>query len=87
MACIADVIGAASRGIGFAGLQFLIVLGAAAGPLVVGAVSDAMGSLLGAMYALIVPMLIGAVLVLWARRHFEADAGRVLDRARSETAE
>ena len=83
-ACIADVVIASSRGIGFALIQFLIALGSAFGPLIVGGVSDAVGSLTAAMYALVVPMVLGAALIVRGRRHFERDSGRVLDAARAE---
>ena len=44
-AASADVVPASRRGLGFAVLQFLMTLGGAAGPLLVGIVSDAVGSL------------------------------------------
>ncbi|WP_436762580.1 MFS transporter [Streptosporangium sp. V21-05] len=81
-ASLADVIGAASRGLGFAVLQVLITAGAAFGPLVVGIASDGTGSLISAMYVLIVPMVIGGLLTLAARGFFESDARRVLEAAR-----
>ncbi len=81
-ASLADVIGAASRGLGFAVLQVLITAGAAFGPLVVGIASDGTGSLISAMYVLIVPMVIGGLLTLSARGFFESDARRVLEDAR-----
>ncbi|MEU4536296.1 MFS transporter [Streptosporangium sp. NPDC023825] len=81
-ASLADVIGAASRGLGFAVLQVLITAGAAFGPLVVGIASDSTGSLISAMYVLIVPMVIGGLLTLFARGFFESDARRVLEDAR-----
>lgn len=81
-ASLADVIGAASRGLGFAVLQVLITAGAAFGPLVVGIASDGTGSLISAMYVLIVPMVIGGLLTLSARGFFESDARRVLEAAR-----
>ncbi|TYB68951.1 MFS transporter [Nonomuraea sp. PA05] len=81
-ACIADVVGAGSRGVGFAVLQFLLTIGAAFGPLIVGMASDASGSLLVAMYALIVPMVVGGLVVLASRGSYEREAARVLDEAR-----
>ncbi|MEV1003957.1 MFS transporter [Nonomuraea sp. NPDC050202] len=81
-ACIADVVGARSRGVGFAVLQFLLTVGAAFGPLIVGLTSDATGSLLVAMYALIVPMVLGGLVVLTSRGSYEREAARVLDDAR-----
>ena len=50
-AASADVVPASRRGLGFALLQFLMTLGGAAGPLLVGIVSDAVGSLRLAMLA------------------------------------
>ncbi|GAA4956960.1 MFS family permease [Nonomuraea thailandensis] len=82
-ACIADVVGAGSRGVGFAVLQFLLTVGAAFGPLIVGMTSDATGSLLVAMYALIVPMVLGGLVVLTSRGSYEREAARVLDDARN----
>ncbi|MGJ6962856.1 MFS transporter [Streptosporangium sp. G11] len=81
-ASLADVIGAASRGLGFAVLQVLITAGAAFGPLIVGIASDSSGSLISAMYVLIVPMVVGGLLTLSARGFFESDARRVLEAAR-----
>lgn len=81
-ASLADVISAASRGLGFAVLQVLITAGAAFGPLVVGIASDGTGSLISAMYVLIVPMAIGGLVTLSARGFFESDARRVLEAAR-----
>ncbi|NUS04119.1 MAG: MFS transporter, partial [Nonomuraea sp.] len=82
-ACIADVVGARSRGVGFAVLQLLLTVGLAFGPLIVGMTSDATGSLLLAMYALIVPMIIGGLVVLASRGSYEREAARVLDEART----
>ncbi|MEU4579145.1 MFS transporter [Nonomuraea sp. ATR24] len=81
-ASVADVVGARSRGLGFAVLQFLLTLGAAFGPLIVGITSDATGSLVTAMYALIVPMVLGGLLVLSARGSYERESAKVLDEAR-----
>jgi MFS family permease len=72
-AAYADVLPATRRGIGFALLQFLLVLGGAMGPLLVGAASDLTGSLATAWYALLVPMLAGSAVILRARRHQDAD--------------
>ncbi|WP_090945875.1 MFS transporter [Nonomuraea jiangxiensis] len=82
-ACVADVVTATSRGVGFAVLQVLLTIGVAFGPLVVGMTSDATGSLLLAMYALIVPMVLGGLVVLAARGSYEREAARVLDDART----
>ncbi|MFI6478628.1 MFS transporter [Nonomuraea sp. NPDC050663] len=81
-ACIADVVGAGSRGVGFAVLQLLLTIGLAFGPLIVGLTSDATGSLLLAMYALIVPMILGGLVVLASRGFYEREAARVLEEAR-----
>jgi hypothetical protein len=81
-AAIADVLIASSRGIGFSMVQFLIAGAAAWSPLLVGALSDRLGSLAGAMYVLVLPGVAGGWLVLLARRTFDEDAGRVLDAAR-----
>ncbi|MGH3392616.1 MAG: MFS transporter [Actinomadura sp.] len=83
-ASLADVVVAASRGLGFALLQLCITAGAAFGPLVVGIASDRSGSLATAMYVLTVPMMLGGLLSLAARGFFERDAQRVLDSARAE---
>ncbi|MEU6796218.1 MFS transporter [Nonomuraea wenchangensis] len=82
-ACIADVVAASSRGVGFAVLQVLLTIGAAFGPLIVGIASDATGSLLVAMYALIVPMILGGLVVLASRGSYEREAARVLEDARN----
>lgn len=84
MASVADVLVATSRGIGFSLLQFLVAGAGAGSPLLVGVVSDLTGSLVSGMYALVVPGALGGVLVLMARRHFDDDAGRVLDAAADE---
>ncbi|SDL43579.1 Predicted arabinose efflux permease, MFS family [Nonomuraea maritima] len=81
-ASIADVVGARSRGVGFAVLQFLLTIGGAFGPLIVGITSDATGSLIIAMYALIVPMIVGGLVVLASRGYYEREAARVLEQAR-----
>ncbi|MFG1700686.1 MFS transporter [Nonomuraea sp. NPDC049309] len=81
-ACLADVVPAASRGLGFAVLQLFLTVGTAFGSLVVGIFSDATGSLLTGMYALIIPMVIGGLLTLGARPSFERDAAKVLEDAR-----
>ena len=84
-ACIADVVGAGTRGLGFAVLQFLITIGAAFGPLLVGIASDSSGSLTTAMYFLIVPMVLGGLLTLAARGSYERDAEAVLAAARRDS--
>jgi len=80
-ATVADVIGAASRGVGFGVLQLVLTAGAAGGPLIVGISSQATGSLTAAMYVLIVPMLLGAVVTLAVRGSSDREAHRVLSDA------
>ncbi|MFB9203606.1 MFS transporter [Nonomuraea spiralis] len=82
-ACLADVVPAAARGLGFAVLQLLITAAGAFGSLVVGIASDQFGSLIGGMYLLVVPMIVGGLLTLGARASFERDAKRVMDAARA----
>lgn len=82
-ASIADVINAGSRGTGFAVLNFFIIGGSAAGPALIGVISDVSGgSLITGMYSLVPLMALGGVLVLVARRHFRGDADSVLMTAR-----
>lgn len=81
-ACLADVVGAGSRGLGFAVLQVFTTAGGAFGSLIVGIFSDRLGSLVGGMYVLIVPMVAGGLITLGARASFERDAKKVLDEAR-----
>ncbi|GAA2401267.1 MFS transporter [Nonomuraea africana] len=81
-ACLADVVGAHARGLGFAVLQLLTTFGGAFGSLIVGRISDSSGSLTTGMYALIPPMVVGGVITLLARGFFERDAARVLEQAR-----
>ncbi|MEV0383145.1 MFS transporter [Nonomuraea sp. NPDC050643] len=80
-ACLADVVPASSRGLGFAILQLLITAGGAFGSLVVGIASDQLGSLLSGMFILIIPMVVGGLLTLGARASFERDARKVLEDA------
>ncbi|KIH96386.1 hypothetical protein LP52_25315 [Streptomonospora alba] len=82
MASVADVVGAHSRGLGFAVLNFLLTLGAALGPLAVGIASDASGSLRTAFLILTVPKLLGGVCMLLCRWSFDRDAEKVLAEAR-----
>lgn len=74
----ADIVSADRRGLGFAVLQFLITLGGAAGPLLVGAASDLTGSLRGAFTVLLLPLLAGTLVTFGGRRHYDADAARAL---------
>ncbi|MEQ4722986.1 MFS transporter [Nonomuraea sp. B19D2] len=80
-ACLADVVPAASRGLGFAVLQLLTTGGGAFGSLVVGIASDRFGSLLAGMYILVPPMIAGGLLTLRARTSFERDARKVMEEA------
>jgi MFS family permease len=83
-ACLADVVPAAARGLGFAVLQLLITAGGAFGSLIVGIASDQLGSLLSGMYVLVIPMVIGGLVTLGARASFERDARKVLEAARTD---
>ncbi|MFI7132684.1 MFS transporter [Nonomuraea sp. NPDC050153] len=80
-ACLADVVPATSRGLGFAVLQLLTTGGGAFGSLVVGISSDQFGSLLAGMYVLVPPMVAGGLLTLKARTSFERDARKVMSEA------
>jgi MFS family permease len=73
-AAAADVLPARIRGTGFALFTFLLTLGSALGPLVVGAVSDATGSLGVALAVAVLPTLPGAFVVARARTTLAADA-------------
>lgn len=86
-AAIADVLTANQRGLGFALFTFLSSIGGALGPLLVGLASDLTGSLTTAFYVLIIPSVLGSFVVLAARTSFDADAERVLEEARRETAD
>ncbi|MEV4840449.1 MFS transporter [Nonomuraea sp. NPDC049486] len=77
-AAAADVVPAARRGLGFALLQFLLSLAGSAGPLLVGAFSDATGSLRWAYAILAVPLLAGALLAFRGRASLEDDRGTAL---------
>jgi MFS family permease len=72
-AATADVLPARTRGTGFALFTFLLTLGGALGPLVVGGVSDVTGSLGLALAISVLPTLPGAVVVLRARGSVAAD--------------
>lgn len=80
-ACLADVVPAASRGLGFAVLHLLTTGGGAFGSLIVGIASDRLGSLLAGMYLLVPAMVAGGLLTLRARTSFERDARKVMDEA------
>ncbi len=81
---IADVVIASARGIGFSLLQFVVAAAGAWGPMLVGAISDRTGSLTTAMYALGIPGVLSALLVLSARTTYDEDAQLVLDEALRE---
>lgn len=83
-AAIADVLPARRRGVGFALLNFMVVLGGAFGPLAVGGLSDALGDLSHALAALAAPMVLGSLVVLRARATYHADAAAVLAQARHD---
>ncbi|MET7400824.1 MFS transporter [Dactylosporangium sp. NPDC005572] len=69
----ADIVPAHRRGMGFAVLQLVVTLGGAAGPWLIGLASDATGSLTEAFAVLLVPLGIGAWVIVRGRRHFDAD--------------
>jgi MFS family permease len=77
-ATVSEVVGADSRGLGFAFLQLLLTVGAALGPTVTGVVSDTRGSLTSAFLALTVPIAVGGLFMIAARWPFDRDARRVL---------
>jgi MFS family permease len=77
-AVVADIIEAPIRGLGFSATQFLLILGGAFGPGLVGVVSQTSGSLSTAFLSLLVPLVIGAVVVLSGRSHYDEDAARAL---------
>ena len=77
--CVADVLAPRDRGLGYGLLQIAATVGGAVGPLLVGAVSDAYGSLTTGMVPLLPLLLIGGVLALCAYPYVSPDAQRVLD--------
>jgi MFS family permease len=79
-AAIADALPANQRGVGFS-LLGVFITGGAFGPLLVGAISDATGSLVRAFAILLVPMVIGGMVTMFARGTYEGDAARALDAA------
>jgi len=81
-ACVADVIPARDRGVGFGVLQVAATAGMALGPLVVGVVSDVTDSLLTGMACLVPPILVAGVSALACRPWVERDAATVLSAAR-----
>lgn len=80
-AAAADVLPAAIRGTGFALFTFLLTLGSALGPLIVGGVSDLTGSLGIALGVSALPTIPGAVVVLRARSSVAGDTARARDEA------
>jgi MFS family permease len=73
-AAAADVLPARRRGTGFAMFGFLLTLGSALGPLLIGAISEITGSLQLAIMLAVLPALPGALVVLRGRSTFAADA-------------
>ncbi|WP_327010377.1 MFS transporter [Dactylosporangium sp. NBC_01737] len=82
----ADVVPAHRRGLGFAVLNAVVTLGGAAGPFLVGVVSDALavgtgsGSLRGAFTVLLLPLGLGAWIIRRGGRTFDADIARATGR-------
>lgn len=75
-AASADVVPAHRRGMGFALLQFLLTLGGALGPLVIGVTSDLVGNLAWAMLALLPPLFACLMVLRSAADGYEDDAAR-----------
>jgi len=75
----ADVVAAHRRGLGFAVLQFVVTLGGALGPWLIGVASDATGSLQLAFTVVVAPLVIGSIVVLSGRRTYDADAAAALN--------
>ena len=75
-AAVADVVHASIRGASFSTLQFCLALGSAAGPPLVGAASDVLGSLRPAMGMLVIPLAIAAAVVRAGAVHYDGDAQR-----------
>lgn len=73
-ASAADVVPSANRGMGFALLQFLTTLGGAFGPLLVGLMSDILGSISLAMLCLLPPLFISILILGRVRSTYDADA-------------
>lgn len=72
-AAAADVLPARRRGTGFAMFGFLLTLGGALGPLVIGGISEVTGSLQLAILVAVLPALPGSLVVLRGRSTFAAD--------------
>jgi predicted MFS family arabinose efflux permease len=80
-AAVADVVQAKNRGLSFSTLQFLLALGTAIGPPLVGAGSDLFGSLRPAMGILVVPLLAAGFIVTKGSVSYDNDARNVALRA------
>lgn len=83
-ACVADVVPARDRGLGFGMLQIAATVGGAVGPLMVGVVSDAADSLTVGLIPLLPLLAIGGVFALLAYWSVERDSTRVLAEAARE---
>ncbi len=79
-AATAEVLPARRRGTGFAAFTFVLVAGGALGPLLVGALSDATGSLRLALAAAALPALPGSLVLRRAAHTIDADAEAALAR-------
>lgn len=77
-AATAEVLPARRRGTGFAAFTFVLVAGGALGPLLVGALSDATGSLRLALAAAALPALPGSLVLRRAAHTIDADAEAAL---------
>ncbi|MET8148289.1 MFS transporter [Actinoplanes sp. NPDC049668] len=85
----ADVVAAQRRGLGFAVLQFVVTLGGAFGPWLVGVASTALNdggatpgdSLRYAFWVVVAPLLAGSLVVLAGRTSYDRDAARALSAA------
>ena len=75
---IADALPANQRGVGFSLLGIFTTFGAF-GPLLVGMVSDATGSLNTAFSYLLIPMILGGLVTMAGRSTFDRDVQRALD--------
>lgn len=73
-AAAADVLPSRRRGTGFAMFGFLLTLGSALGPLVIGGISEVSGSLQLAILIAVLPAIPGSLVVLRGRSTFAADA-------------
>ncbi|MGH1564991.1 MFS transporter [Mumia sp. DW29H23] len=77
-AASADVVPAERRGLGFALVQFLLTLGGAGGPLLIGVVSDVTGSINTAFLALVPPLFASVLVLRWAAATYDDDAAKTL---------